>query len=281
MTDPRMLGVGLIQMRGGVDPEANILAAEALIREAVAKGAELIAAPECANLVQRDADALRAAAPAPDADAMLAALRELASDLKVWILAGSLMQRRPDGKIANRAYLVSSAGEITATYDKIHLFDVTVADGETYAESRSISPGDRAVVGATPWGGLGLTICYDVRFPHLHRDLAKAGAAMIAVPAAFTRHTGRAHWETLLRARAIETGCFILAPAQGGRHEDGRATWGRSMVVGPWGEVIAALDHDNPGVLLADLDLSEVDKARGKIPALRHDRPYAFQEEPS
>ena len=165
--------------------------------------------------------------------------------------------------------------EVVAAYDKLHVFDVDLPTGERHRESAGIRPGDRAVVAETPWGELGLTVCYDLRFPGLFRALARAGADLIAVPAAFTRPTGEAHWEVLLRARAIETGCFILAPAQGGDHEDGRRTWGRSMIVGPWGEVLAVLDHDAPGVLFADLDLSAVGRARAAIPQLSHEREFA------
>jgi predicted amidohydrolase len=164
---------------------------------------------------------------------------------------------------------------VVATYDKLHVYDVDLPTGERWRESASVRPGDGAVVAETPWGGLGLTICYDIRFPQLHRALAKAGAVMIAVPAAFTVPTGEAHWETLLRARAIETGCYILAPAQAGLHEDGRRTWGRSTVVAPWGEVVARLDHDEPGVLFATLDFDAVTRARNAVPQLTHDREFA------
>jgi predicted amidohydrolase len=218
-----------------------------------------------------------AALSSEDADAAVLGLRALAAELGVWLLIGSAIVRSSapgDARAANRSLLIDPTGAIKARYDKLHVFDVDLANGETYRESASVRPGDAAVVADTPWGGLGLTICYDVRFPHLHRQLAQTGAAMIAVPAAFTRPTGEAHWEILLRARAIETGAFVLAPAQGGTHEDGRQTWGRSLIVGPWGEVIARADHDEPGVLHATLDLSAVDRARTSIPALRHDREF-------
>src|SRR5690606_28332738 len=192
----------------------------------------------------------------------------------VWLLVGSVIVRsgaEGDPRAANRSLLIDPEGAVTARYDKLHVFDVDLPDGETYRESASVRPGEAAVVADTPWGGLGLTICYDVRFPQLYRALAKAGARMIAVPAAFTRPTGEAHWETLLRARAIETGAFILAPAQGGTHEDGRQTWGRSLIIGPWGEVIARADHDDPCILHAKLDMSAADRARASVPSLRHD----------
>ncbi|MEI9965241.1 MAG: carbon-nitrogen hydrolase family protein [Caulobacteraceae bacterium] len=208
-------------------------------------------------------------------DAAVAGLRALARELGVWILIGSALVRREDGQLANRSTLVDDSGAITATYDKIHMFDVDLPTGERHRESSLYTPGEAAAVAETPFGKIGLTVCYDVRFPHLHRALAKAGAQIITVPAAFTRPTGEAHWEVLLRARAIETGAFVLAPAQGGTHQDGRATWGRSTVVNPWGEVIARADHDEPGVVVADLDLDEVAKARAAIPALANDRQFS------
>jgi predicted amidohydrolase len=183
-----------------------------------------------------------------------------------------------DDRAANRSLLVDPTGAVVARYDKLHVFDVDLPGGETYRESASVRPGVGATVAETPWGRLGLSICYDVRFPQLYRALAKTGASLIAVPAAFTRPTGEAHWETRLRARAIETGAFVLAPAQGGAHEDGRQTWGRSLIVGPWGEVIARADHDEPGVLHAALDLSAVERARASIPALRHDRDFDWPQ---
>ena len=181
-----------------------------------------------------------------------------------------------DDRAANRSLLIDDGGAVSATYDKMHVYDVDLPTGERWRESASVRPGEQAVVAQTPWGGLGLTICYDIRFPQLHRALAKAGAAMIAVPAAFTVPTGEAHWEVLLRARAIETGAWILAPAQAGEHEDGRKTWGRSTVVAPWGEVVARLDNDEPGVLFATLDFDAVDTARNAVPQLTHDRDFAL-----
>jgi predicted amidohydrolase len=196
----------------------------------------------------------------------------------VWLLIGSAVVKSGhsgDDRSANRSLLIDANGGIVARYDKLHVFDVDLANGERYRESATIRPGDGATVADTPWGRLGMSVCYDVRFPHLYRQLAKAGAAMISIPAAFTVPTGEAHWETLLRARAIETGAFVLAPAQGGTHEDGRRTWGHSTVVGPWGEIVARLDHDEPAVLRATLDLSAVERARTSVPALLHDREFA------
>jgi predicted amidohydrolase len=207
-----------------------------------------------------------------------AAYRALADELKAWLLVGSLAIKLPgESRLANRSYLIDSTGAIVATYDKIHMFDVNLANGETFRESRTYRPGDRAVVAATPWGTLGMTVCYDVRFPYLYRSVAHAGARLIAVPSAFTRRTGEAHWHILLRARAIETGCFVVAPAQCGDHEDGRKSYGHSLIVGPWGEVIAD-GGEAPGVVVAELDLAEVDKARSMIPSLTHDRSYPVPE---
>lgn len=269
------LDVALIQARTGTDQGEAAAVLAPLLDEAADAGATLIATPEATNLVQRDSAALRRAVRPVGADPVAALCARTARERGVWILAGSLMVAAEDGAPANRAHLFGPDGAVAATYDKIHLFDVRIGEGETYRESDSFRAGDRAVVVDGPWGRLGLSICYDLRFPHLYRALAQAGCALIAAPSAFTRPTGRAHWETLIRARAIETGAFILAPAQGGRHQDGRGTWGRSMIVDPWGAVAAAFDHDAPGVLRATLDLTAVDAARARIPALTHDRPFA------
>ncbi|PQZ83022.1 MULTISPECIES: carbon-nitrogen hydrolase family protein [unclassified Brevundimonas] len=271
------LEVALIQTRTPATASAGLAHVEPLIREAAAGGAQLVLTPEGTNFLEQRRGLRDAALSTQDADAAVLGLRALASELGVWLLIGSAIVRSDvpgDARAANRSLLIDPTGAITARYDKLHVFDVDLANGETYRESASVRPGDAASVAATPWGRLGLSICYDVRFPHLYRALAKSGASMIAVPAAFTRPTGEAHWETLLRARAIETGAFVLAPAQGGTHEDGRQTWGRSLIIGPWGEVIARADHDEPGVLHARLDLSAVDRARASIPALRHDRDF-------
>lgn len=280
----RRLDIALIQTRTPATAEAGLAHVEPLIRQAAAGGARFILTPEGTNLLEQRRDRRAGAIRHEADDPCVQGLQALAAELKVWLLVGSAIVRAGhagDERAANRSLLIDDQGRITARYDKLHVFDVDLPDGETYRESASIRPGDGAAIAATPWGGLGLTVCYDVRFPHLFRQLAKAGAAMIAVPAAFTRPTGEAHWETLLRARAIETGAFVLAPAQGGTHEDGRRTWGRSMVIGPWGEVIARLDHDEPGVLFAALDLDAVDKARQAVPALSHDRDFAPPSRPA
>ena len=267
--------VALIQTRTPATHAAALDHVAPLVREAAGAGASFIATPECTNVVQRDRSKLIPHLVALEADPVVQGLRALAAELKVELLIGSALVKRPDGKFANRSALIGPDGAIRTTYDKIHMFDVDLPTGERARESETYTSGDAAVVADTGIGRIGLTICYDLRFPHLFRALAKAGANAIFVPAAFTRPTGEAHWEVLLRARAIETGAFVLAPAQGGFHEDGRGTFGHSLVVAPWGQVIAKLDHDEPGVLLADLDFAEVAKARGAVPALTHDRAYA------
>lgn len=271
------LDIALIQTRTPATAAGGLAHVEPLIREAAAGGAQFILTPEGTNVLEQRRELRDGVLTTEDADVAVLGLRRLAAELGVWLLIGSAIVRsgRPgDDRAANRSLLVDPTGAITARYDKLHVFDVNLPNGETYRESATVRPGDGAVVADTPWGRLGLTICYDIRFPHLHRQLAKAGASMIAVPAAFTVPTGEAHWETLLRARAIETGAFVLAPAQGGLHEDGRRTWGRSTVIGPWGEIIAKADHDNPCIVAAKLDLTLVDKARAAVPALTHDRDF-------
>ncbi|MGV3580376.1 carbon-nitrogen hydrolase family protein [Brevundimonas sp.] len=272
------LAVALIQTRTPSTQAEALAHIEPLIRQAAAEGAKFILTPEGSNLLEQRKDRRGLAITSEDQDAVVLGLRRLAAELGVWLLIGSAIVKSGhsgDDRAANRSLLIDSGGGIVARYDKLHVFDVDLPNGETYRESSTIRPGDGAAVADTPWGRLGLAVCYDIRFPHLFRRLAKAGASMISVPAAFTVPTGEAHWETLLRARAIETGAFVLAPAQGGTHEDGRKTWGRSTVVGPWGEVIAKLDHDELGVLHAKLDFGLVEKARASVPALRHDREFA------
>jgi predicted amidohydrolase len=273
------LRVGLVQLTSGDDPEANLPATEALIRDAAAGGAQLVLTPEVTNMVSQSRARQRAALRVEAEDATLARLQALAAELGLWLVIGSLALRLEDEeRFANRSFLIDPAGALRARYDKIHMFDVQVSETETWRESAAFRPGDRAALAQTPWGGLGLTVCYDLRFPALYAALARAGARLLSVPAAFTRPTGRAHWETLLRARAIETGCFVLAPAQCGVHpaaegEKRRETWGRSLVVGPWGEVLAEAGAA-PGVAFADLDLEAVERARRRIPALDHARDF-------
>ncbi len=266
--------VGLVQLRTPADQAAALAQAEPLVREAAAAGAELVATPEGTNILQRNREALFEKIQPMERDPAVIGLTRLAEELGVWLLIGSALVRRPDGQCANRSILVRPDGAVAATYDKLHMFDVDLPTGERIRESASYTPGDKAVVIPAAGAQLGLTICYDLRFPKLHNALAKAGAQVLTTPAAFTQPTGKAHWEVLLRARAIETGAFMIAPAQGGAHEDGRATYGHSLIVAPWGEVIAHADHDEPAVLVADLDLAEVAKARQAIPALANERPF-------
>jgi len=274
MTDTVRLG--LIQLRTPATQAEALAQASSLVREAAAQGAVFIATPEATNILQRDRAKLFEQLTTLEQDPCVQGLRALAEELRVEILIGSALVRRPDGQCANRAVLIGADGAIRATYDKIHMFDVDLPSGERYRESASYTPGGEAVLAPSVLGPLGLTICYDMRFPPLYQALAKAGAVALAVPAAFTRPTGEAHWETLLRARAIETGAYVFAPAQGGVHADGRATWGHSLVVEPWGGVVAKLDHDEPGVLIADLDLSKVAAARAAIPALKNGRDFVL-----
>lgn len=271
------LPIALIQTRTPATQAEALRHVEPLIRQAATEGAKFILTPEGSNLLEQRKDRRGLSIVSERQDAVVLGLRHLAAELGVWILIGSAIvksEQAADDRAANRSLLIDGNGGIVARYDKLHVFDVDLPNGETYRESSTIRPGDGAAVADTPWGRLGMTVCYDIRFPHLFRQLAKAGACMIPVPAAFTVPTGEAHWETLLRARAIETGAFVLAPAQGGTHEDGRRTWGRSTVVGPWGEILARLDHDEPGVLHAKLDFAAVEKARSSVPSLRHDREF-------
>jgi predicted amidohydrolase len=266
--------VGLVQMRSGVEIDANVADADRLIRQTADEGAAFVATPETTHLVEKNADRLFEKLRAPEDESAIPHFAALARELGITLLIGSLALKTGARRAVNRSHLFGPDGQLIATYDKIHMFDVGLGAGETYSESTNYDAGGTAVLADIPDARLGLTICYDVRFPYLYRSLAQAGAQILTVPAAFTRPTGKAHWDILLRARAIETGSYVLAPAQGGQHADGRKTWGHSLIVGPWGEVVAALDHDEPGILLADLDLAKVTAARTRIPALRHDREF-------
>ena len=271
---PETVNVACVQLTSTTMIAENVEISTALIREAHAKGAKFVTLPEVVNLCQRQSELAVAAAQPEQQEPALAAYRALADELGIWLLVGSLAIKLPDDeRLANRSFLIDSDGAVVATYDKIHMFDVNLANGETFRESKTYRPGDRAVVAPTPWATLGMTICYDVRFPYLYRSLAHAGAKMMAVPSAFTRRTGQAHWHILMQARAIETGCFVIAPAQCGDHEDGRKSYGHSVIIGPWGEVIAD-GGEEPGVITAELDFAAVDKARSMIPSLTHDRTY-------
>lgn len=263
----------LIQLNGSDDPERNLPATLGWIDRAAAQGAGFVATPEVTNCISasrtRQAEVLRP----EDEDPTLSALRQKAAEAGIWVLAGSLAVKSddPQGRFANRSVLIDPRGAVAARYDKIHMFDVAVSETETYRESAGYRPGDRAVLARMPFGRLGMTVCYDIRFPGLYRAIARAGAQVISVPSAFSAVTGRAHWEVLLRARAIETGCYVLAPAQTGTHAATRGkrreTYGHSMVVGPWGEILADAGTE-PGMIVVDLDMSEVAKARRRIPSL-------------
>jgi predicted amidohydrolase len=265
--------VGLVQMRSGLDPARNIADAVALIDEAARLGAQVVVTPEMTNIMESRRSVLAGAVADEAADPAVAALAGAAKAHGIHLLAGSLALKHGD-RFVNRALLFAPDGSRVAVYDKIHLFDVDLPNGDSYRESATYDCGTGAVLAPLPWGQLGLTICYDVRFPQLYRALAKAGADFIAAPAAFTKVTGEAHWHILVRARAIETGAFVFAAAQGGRHENGRETYGHSLVVSPWGEVLAEAGTE-PGVIVADIDPAQVALARSRIPALRHDRPFA------
>lgn len=263
----------LVQMRSGRDVEKNVKDAIGLIRDAGATAAHYIQTPECTTLMELDRERLLAVTQPEKNNAALAAFTDTARDLKVWLHIGSMGVAVDGGKLANRSYLIAPDGTIAARYDKIHMFDVDLANGDVYRESESYAAGSSAVLAELPWGGLGLTICYDLRFPALHRVLAKGGAKFIAVPAAFTKVTGLAHWHTLLRARAVETQSFVFAAAQGGLHENGRETFGHSLIVSPWGHVLAEGGTD-PGVVVADIDVSMISDIRRRLPSLEHDRVF-------
>ena len=273
--------IGLLQLNAGDDPVANLPVTLALIEDAVAEGVEFILTPEVTNCVSTSRSHQMQVLSYQDDDPTLTALRDAAAKHGIWLLIGSLALKTddPDGRFANRCFLINPQGDIEAWYDKIHMFDVQISESESYRESEGFRPGDRAVVADAGFAKIGLSICYDMRFPKLYRDLAHAGAQIITVPAAFSPITGAAHWESLLRARAIETGCFVIAPAQTGKHKaaagKSRSTHGHSLVISPWGEVIldAGTDHS---MVCAEIDLDDVARARQRVPSLTHDRPYTL-----
>ncbi|MBD3679775.1 MAG: carbon-nitrogen hydrolase family protein [Rhodobacteraceae bacterium] len=270
---------GLIQLSASDDPGANLPLTLHYVRQAAAHGARFVLTPEVTNCVSTSRERQKEVLAREEDDITLAALRAEAAALDIWILIGSLALKTddPDGRFANRSFLIAPDGSIRARYDKIHMFDVEIGEGESYRESAGYRPGTRAVLAETDFAKIGMTICYDIRFPHLYRALAKAGAQILTVPSAFSPVTGAAHWESLIRARAIETGCFVLAPAQTGTHPatagKPRKTYGHGLAVSPWGEVLAD-SGDMPGVTLVDLTLGDVDDARMRIPSLTHDRPF-------
>jgi predicted amidohydrolase len=269
--------VGLVQMRSGLDPAANLDAATRLIAEAKAGGADYVLTPEMTNIMEIRRERLLASIVAEEADHSLAAFRELARKLAIYLHVGSLAIRLAGERAANRSFLIDRAGEIVARYDKIHMFDVDLANGESYRESRNFRPGELAVAADLPWGRLGLTICYDLRFPSLYRALAEGGSSMLAIPSAFTRQTGEAHWHVLVRSRAIENGSFVFAAAQGGAHENGRETYGHSLIVDPWGRILGEGGVE-PGIVLAQVDPAAVATARGRVPSLQHGRRFEMVE---
>ena len=267
------LRAACVQLRSSDDVEENIRTASALIREAHGKGSQFVATPENTTLMAPDGGAKLEKSFDEEHDPALPKFRALAEELGLWLLIGSLAIKVSDSKTANRSFLIDPKGQIAARYDKIFLFDVDLPNGETYRESNTVAGGSHATVTDLPSGRLGLSICYDLRFPQLYRKLAQAGAQMLAVPSAFTETTGKAHWHVLLRARAIENGACVFAPAQGGSHATGRQTYGHSLIVSPWGEVLAEAGTE-PCVITADIDLGAVKDARARVPSLRHDRSF-------
>jgi predicted amidohydrolase len=262
-----------IQLRASDDVAENIRETVRLVRDAAAQGASFIATPENTTLMAPDGAAKLAHSYDEARDPALPVFSALAKELNIWLLIGSLAIKISDSKTANRSFLFAPDGTIAARYSKLHLFDVTLASGEFYRESDTVEGGGEAVLVQTPMGAIGLSVCYDVRFPHLYRQLAQKGAFLFTVPSAFTVPTGEAHWHVLLRARAIENGAFVIAPAQGGHHANGRKTYGHSLIVSPWGEILAEAGTD-PGIILAEIDPSLSVQARARIPSLLHDRVY-------
>jgi predicted amidohydrolase len=263
-----------IQMRSGTDPKRNAADLERLVREAAADGATYVQTPEMTGAIVRDKEARNALFTTQDHDVIVAVASRLAAELGIHLHIGSTAILRADGKLANRALLFGPDGKIVTTYDKIHMFDVDLDNGESWRESSAYEPGREAVVADLPFAKLGFAICYDLRFPQLFRSEAMAGAEVLTVPAAFTRQTGEAHWHVLLRARAIENGAFVIAAAQGGLHEDGRETYGHSLIVDPWGRILAEAAHDEPAVIVAEIDTSLSTAARKKIPNLKNAREF-------
>lgn len=268
----------LFQMTSGIDPAANAAAIVEMIARAKGEGADMLFTPEMAGYLDRDRARAAATLRCQADDGVLAAVRDAAAREGLWVHIGSLplKDERADGRWANRSFLIDDTGAIRATYDKIHLFDVDLATGESWCESSAYGPGEQVVAADTPWGRMGFSICYDMRFPDLYRALTNAGATILLAPAAFTVPTGQAHWHVLLRARAIEAGCFLIATAQVGNHADGRTTYGHSLVVDPWGDVLLDMG-ETAGLALVDLDLSRIDAVRGRVPAIANRRPIPAQ----
>jgi deaminated glutathione amidase len=268
-----------LQLQSGNDLDANLDTLRTMTREAARSGAQFVMSPEYALMMDGSGRTMRERALPLDGGAVLRELQALSRELGIWSLIGSLTLRSGDERMVNRSYLVDAEGRIVASYDKIHMFDVTLPDGRVIRESAAYRPGERAVVAATPWGGLGMTICYDLRFPGLYRALALAGAQYLSIPSSFQRQTGKVHWHTLVRARAIENACFVFAPAMCGEHPGNRSTYGHTLIVDPWGEVLAD-GGEIPGIVYAEIDVSRVAKVRAMIPSLQHDRSYSAPQTP-
>ena len=263
--------VACVQTNSGNEVLPNVARVTEQIKDAASRGADLVMLPEVVSLMDTRSKIMFERSDYEAQDLALPAFRDLAAELSIWLHAGSLPIKLSDTKIANRSFLIDPKGRVTSKYDKIHMFDVDLPGGESYRESKNYQPGEKAVIADLPWGKLGFSVCYDLRFAYLYRALAQAGASFLCVPSAFTRVTGQAHWHVLLRARAIETGCFIFAPAQTGTHANGRETYGHSLIVNPWGEVLAD-GGEEVGVISATIDPEEVQAARQRIPSLGHDR---------
>lgn len=273
LPDTEKFTVGLVQLTSRGDMAENIAVTSGFIREAVTEGADFVMTPEVTSLLEPKTKLLFEKTHPEADDPALKAFQALASELKIWLLIGSQAFRVAEDKLVNRSLLISSEGKIAARYDKIHMFDVDLPNGEVYRESKNFRPGSEAVLAQTPWGAMGLSVCYDIRFPYLYRALAQAGAFFLTAPSAFTKVTGEAHWHELLRARAIETGCYMFAPAQYGDHGGGRVTYGHSLIVDPWGRVLAD-GGEGTGVIIAKIDPAEVSAARRKIPSLKNEATF-------
>ncbi|MDQ2106669.1 carbon-nitrogen hydrolase family protein [Azospirillum isscasi] len=270
-----VLKAACVQVNAGTEILPNLRAAGDLVRRARDAGADFIALPENVGMIVQGRAKVLERVKTADEHPAIPFFADLARETGAWLLAGTLGVLLEDGRVANRSCLFDAGGRTVAHYDKLHMFDVDLKGGESYRESATFRPGDRAVLAGTPWGGVGMTVCYDLRFAYLYRALAQAGASILTVPAAFTVPTGRAHWHTLLRARAIETGCFVLAPAQTGTHDQGRLTYGHSLIVAPWGEVLADAGEE-VGFVVAELDMARVEEARRMVPSLTHDRTFTL-----
>jgi predicted amidohydrolase len=277
-SDTGTFTAAMVQMRTGLLPEDSLEQGRHLIREAALAGADYVQTPEVSNMMQTGRTALFEHLAYEEEDRSLKAYKALAAELKIHLHIGSLAVQATPDRAANRSFLIGPDGQGIASYDKIHMFDIDLPNGETYRESANYQPGESAVISDLPWGRIGLTICYDVRFPALYRALAESGASFLAVPSAFTQKTGEAHWHTLLRARAIENGCFVFAAAQGGVHENKRATYGHSLIIDPWGEVLAEAKGTDPGFVLAHIDPAKVTEARKTVPSLQHGRRFSVSD---